>query len=84
MLKSMFEFLGSPDPDDTSFVTDPVALKYLAKFKKKSFVDLTIRFPHISPQGHALLRAMLTFNPFLRPKVSQLLESPYFVGFATE
>ena len=78
MLKSVFEFLGSPDEADLSFITDEQAKSYVKKFKKRLTVDPCMRFPNISKDGLDLMRQMLAFNPILRLSVDQCLNHPFF------
>lgn len=77
-MKSIIEFLGYPDDNDLSYVSDAMALKYLKKFKKISPTDFSERFPQISTLGLDCMAQMLTFNPYLRANSTDLLQHPYF------
>lgn len=70
--------LGSPTPEDLSFVTDEKAVKYLERFRNRNPANLRQRYPAGSDQALRLLVQMLQFNPFHRPSVDTLIQDPYF------
>lgn len=77
-LLKIFDLIGTPSEEDRSFVTDNVAINYLATFKHREGVDLMVRFPGATEKGVDLLRKMLNFNPFFRISVEQAIRHPFF------
>jgi len=70
--------IGTPSVDDSSFVTDPKALEYLATFPKQHPKSLRKRYPGASKLATDLLKKLITFNPFFRPTVKECLEHSFF------
>lgn len=77
-LSVIFDIIGTPSEDETSFVTDQKALEYLKTFTSRKKKDLSKKYPGAELTGIDLLMRMLNFNPFLRPSVNECLEHPFF------
>ena len=77
-LEYIFNLTGLPSKADTSFVTDAKAQLYLDRFDSKDLSNLEEKFPNCEPEGRALLKSMLKFNPFFRPTTEECLANPYF------
>lgn len=74
----IFDIIGTPNEEDTSFVTDTKAQEYLKSFPGRERANLRESYPGIGDEGIDLLNKMLVFNPFFRPSVDECLEHPYF------
>ena len=76
-LNVVFEIIGTPTEDETSFVTDQKAIDYLKAFPYKGRADLSKNYPGIGAEAIDLLNKMLVFNPYFRPSIDEILEHPY-------
>ena len=74
----IFNFIGTPSEEDMSFITDEQALSYIKSFPRREPTNLRQMYPECEEEGLTLLKQMLSFNPFFRPTVDDLLESSYF------
>jgi mitogen-activated protein kinase 1/3 len=77
-LNVIFDIIGTPSEEDTSFVTDTKAQEYLKSFPVRGRADLKTIYPGIGEEAIDLLNQMLVFNPFFRPSVEECLDHPYF------
>ncbi|CDW81928.1 mapk-related kinase [Stylonychia lemnae] len=78
-LKMIIDLLGTPGPDDISFITDDSALGYMQEYGINiKAVDLQKRFPQASSGAIDLLRQMIQFNPYLRANAEECIYHPYF------
>ena len=50
-LNVIFDVIGTPQEEDSSFVTDAKALEYLKSFLTRPKKDLTKVFPAVKPEG---------------------------------
>ena len=69
----IFKVLGTPEPDDISFITDQKALDYFKSFKPTKRMDFRKKFPGASEDQLDLLNKMLQINPFYRISVQSAL-----------
>ena len=76
-LNVIFDVLGSPNEDDTSFVTDQKALEYLASFQERKRKDLSALYPAAGEDALKLLDRFLVFNPFYRISIDECIEHPF-------
>lgn len=77
----MFDVIGTPSEEDTSFLTDMKAMQYLKTFASRPRTDLAERYPGARAEAIDLLNQILVFNPYFRPTVDECLEHAYFKGF---
>lgn len=77
-LNVIFDIIGTPSEEDTSFVTDTKAQEYLKSFPVRGRANLKQVYPGVGDDTIDLLNKMLVFNPFFRPSVEECLEDPYF------
>jgi mitogen-activated protein kinase 1/3 len=76
-LSIIFSVLGTPSPDDFSFVTDAKAVDYLKSFPPKKCVEFSELFPAATPEALDLLKKMLIFNPHKRITIDECLNHPF-------
>jgi mitogen-activated protein kinase 1/3 len=76
-LSIIFSVLGTPSPDDISFVTDAKALDYLKSFPPKKCVEFNELFPAATPEALDLLKKMLIFNPHKRITIDECLNHSF-------
>eukprot|EP01015_Nassula_variabilis_P008281 TRINITY_DN1654_c0_g1_i1.p2 TRINITY_DN1654_c0_g1~~TRINITY_DN1654_c0_g1_i1.p2 ORF type:complete len:173 (-),score=58.21 TRINITY_DN1654_c0_g1_i1:90-608(-) len=76
--------LGTPSPDDLSYIGNESALKYIKSLPKRSKQSWSSLYPKANPVGLDLLGKMLTFNPDTRYTVEECLAHPYFEGLHNE
>jgi len=77
-LITIFNKLGSPDDNQTSFISNDACINYLRTLPQQKPQDLESIFPGVSIEGLDLLSQLLQFNPYFRPTASQSLEHAYF------
>ncbi|KRX06315.1 Protein kinase-like domain [Pseudocohnilembus persalinus] len=70
--------LGTPSPEDMSYIGNENAIKYIRSLPKRSKQKLENLYPKTNPLLLDLIDHMLTFNPDHRYTVEQCLEHPYF------
>lgn len=73
----IFDVIGTPNEEDTSFLSDMKALSYLKSFKPRPHDNFRRRYPGARDEALVLLQKILVFNPFFRPSVEECLEHPY-------
>jgi mitogen-activated protein kinase 1/3 len=74
----IFETIGTPSEDDSSFVSDAKALEYLKSFPYRKRVDFKELYPCAGDEAIDLLNKMLVFNPLYRITIDECLEHPFF------
>jgi len=77
-LAVIFEILGTPNAEDSAFVTDTKATTYLKSFTEIERIDLQDKYKGASADAIDLLNRMLQFNPYFRVSVDDALEHPFF------
>jgi len=76
-LSVIFEVIGTPNEDESSFVTDSKAIEYLKSFTKTEKQDLSTHYPASGKEAIDLLNRMLLFNPFMRISVNECICHPF-------
>ena len=76
-LNVILKVLGTPGPDDYSFILDQNKIKELMKYKSQKRVNFQAKYPAAGDDAIDLLDKLLVFNPFKRLSVDQCLEHPY-------
>mmetsp|Transcript_25191 Transcript_25191/g.18987 ORF Transcript_25191/g.18987 Transcript_25191/m.18987 type:complete len:217 (+) Transcript_25191:92-742(+) len=79
-LNVIFDFIGTPNKDDVSFVTDHKALEYLKTFQPRPQTNLKDKYPGSNEHTFDLLIKMLAFNPYFRITVDECLDHPFFAS----
>ena len=80
-LKLIVKFLGKPKQEDTEFVKNTKAMRFLAKLPIPKGVKMNTAFPNANKDALDLLENMLVFNPNKRISVLEALNHPYFAAF---
>lgn len=80
-LKLIIRFLGTPKQEDTAFVKNAKAMRFLARLPISKGVKLSEALPDANPDALDLLDRMLVFNPEQRISVSEALQHPYLSSF---
>ena len=62
-LKLIVKFLGTPKQEDTEFVKNTKAMRFLAKLPISKGVKMNTAFPNANKDALNLLENMLVFNP---------------------
>ena len=70
--------IGTPNEEDSSFVTDTKALDYLNAFPRSERVNLASVYPGAGDEAIDLLHKILVFNPYFRLSIDECLEHPFF------
>ncbi|KAJ0410820.1 hypothetical protein ATCC90586_010143 [Pythium insidiosum] len=81
-LKLIVKFLGTPKQEDTAFVKNAKARRFLTKLaisKPKKWRDVLSE--DVNPLAIDLLRQMLVFNPDKRISIDDALRHPYLAAF---
>lgn len=65
--------VGTPDSDQTSFLTDSNAVNYINTFKKQKPIDFESKYPGVGREGIDFLERLLEFNPYLRMTADEAL-----------
>ena len=73
-ISKIIQFLGTPDENDLTFITDRNAYLYIKKFPQCEPLDLEKTYPKATSISLNVLRKSLTFNPNKRPDVMNLLQ----------
>jgi len=75
----IIKILGIPKEEDLSFIKDKDIVEFIKGLPiKPDGIPIEDLFSHAEKDAVDLLKSMLQFNPFKRPKVEKLLEHPYF------
>jgi mitogen-activated protein kinase 1/3 len=77
-LAVIFSVIGSPSPQDCSFVTDAKALEYLEGFSGNPPADLQSKYPGATPEAVDFMQKCLMFNPFFRMTLQDAISHPLF------
>ena len=76
-LSIIFQVIGTPSPEDKSYVTDAKATDYLKTFSDAPACDFSQKYPAATEQGMDFLKRMLMFNPYFRMTVDEAIEHPF-------
>lgn len=76
-LQLIVENIGSPSPQQMSFISGEKAKKFIAKQKNSPGLDFQQVFKSLGPEGADFLSLLLTINPFNRPSAEDALLHPY-------
>ncbi|CAI2361708.1 unnamed protein product [Moneuplotes crassus] len=80
-LKMIFSMIGTPqDEMDVSFISDKQAEDYIKIFANKPGVDFEEKYPNASKEAIDLLTKMLTFNPYYRITLNEILNHDFFAS----
>ena len=80
-LKMIFSMIGTPqDEMDVSFISDKQAEDYIKIFANKPGVDFEEKYPNASKEAIDLLTKMLTFNPYYRITLDEILNHDFFAS----
>ena len=77
-LAIIFNVIGSPSDEDSSFVTDQKAIEYLKSFPLTPRIDLQQKYPGAPPLAVDFLNKTLVFNPFFRMSLQDAINHPLF------
>lgn len=77
-LQIIFNVIGIPTDSDKAFVLADSGKRYLATFEVKEKRDFKTIFPGAPPEAIKLIKKMLSFNPYLRLTVDEILEHSFF------
>ena len=79
-MKLIMKFIGVPEDQDLSFLTDKPAISYLQEVSQGcTAVDLLAKFSHCKKRDLIkLLKQLLMFNPFYRCSASEALKNEIF------
>jgi mitogen-activated protein kinase 1/3 len=83
-IKRTIAVLGTPTPEDMTFIGNDLARKYIRKLPKRNKQSWSSLYPKANPVALNLLGKMLVFNPEKRYTVKQCLKHPYFEGLHNE
>ena len=77
----IFSMIGTPqDEMDVSFISDKQAEDYIKIFANKPGVDFEEKYPNASKEAIDLLTKMLTFNPYYRITLDEILNHDFFAS----
>ncbi len=79
-LNVIFDVVGTPNEEETSFVTDTKAIEYLKTFTQRKRIDFKVKYPAAGDDALDLLNKMLVFNPFFRIKIDDCLNHPFLAA----
>ncbi|KAL4467003.1 hypothetical protein ABPG74_010600 [Tetrahymena malaccensis] len=79
-IQRIIAILGTPTPEELSYITNEGALKYLKSLPKRTKQSWENLYPNANLVGLDLLSKMLTFNPNDRYTIEECLAHPYFEG----
>lgn len=77
-LQLILGVLGSPNPENLSWIRNPRAREFLISLDRQTHMPWSQRYPNGSPNALMLLDQMLTMNPNDRISVDEALAHPYF------
>jgi mitogen-activated protein kinase 1/3 len=76
-LSVIFEVIGTPTPDDRSYVTDQKASEYLNTYNAIPCCDFLTKYPAATEEGVDFLKRILMFNPYFRLSVDEAIAHPF-------
>lgn len=76
-MKVIFDQIGTPDEEDSAFVSDKEGMEYLKIFPSRTPVDWHTKYPGASQDAVDLLRRLLTLNPYYRATLEECLSHPF-------
>jgi len=76
-LAIIVEALGTPSEEDTRFVENEAAVRYIRGLPHSAGVNFSQKYADATPDAIDLLKRMLMFNPGKRITVDQALEHPF-------
>jgi len=79
-LELIFEVLGTPQPEDVAYVTNPNALDFLRDLKPKDPVPFSKIFPHVSVEALDFVERLLQFREADRMTTEDCLAHPFMEG----
>lgn len=77
-LSVIFQVLGTPNKDESEFVTDEKAKEYLNSFHKQERQNFRDIYKGCGDDAIDFLEKILQFNPFFRISITECLEHPLF------
>lgn len=77
-MAKIISILGTPDDEETSFITDNKAIEYINTFPKCKRIDFNQRYPMAPPEAIDFLNRLLVFNPFFRMGLDEAISHPLF------
>ena len=77
-LSIIFQIIGTPTPEDKSYVTDLKALEYLDTFSQKPRANLQEKYKGSPSETIDFLEKVLVFNPYFRLTLQDCLAHPVF------
>ena len=84
-LAVIFDIIGTPNKtEDFSFITDQSAIKYVLSFCPNEKKDLSLIFPNLNADGINLMENMLSFNPYHRPNINEVINHPFIQNYLKE
>jgi len=83
-IQRIIAVLGTPTPDDMSYITNEGALKYVKSLPKRTKQSWATLYPNANAVGLDLLSKMLTFNPYKRITIEECIAHPYFEDLHNE
>ncbi|CAM8935920.1 unnamed protein product [Rhodiola kirilowii] len=79
-LKLIINILGSQREEDTEFIDNPKARRYIKTLPYTPGTSLQRLYPNAHPLAIDLLQRMLVFDPTKRIGVTEALQHPYMAG----
>ena len=79
-LNVILDVVGTPEPEDCTFIKDPAKLQVILDAPKKVRKNFAEKYPAATPEMIDLLNKMLVFNPYKRITVDMCLDHPYFAS----
>ena len=74
----ILSILGTPNEEDTSFITDNKAIEYIQTFPKCKRIELSVKYPTATPEVIDFMNKLLVFNPFFRMTALEAIQCKVF------